>query len=101
MRVWLHFIILIFFSFFVQKLWGVYQTFLGFKNVEKLWGGSHWKPQKTLLNAIPSSIKTKYKQLKLRTYDINFDKTKYDMYGGSSFWNISIYDNNNNNVLYN
>jgi hypothetical protein len=22
------------------------------------------------------------------------------MYGGSSFWNISIYDNNNNNVLY-
>ncbi len=46
------------------------------------------------------AIKTKYKQLKLRTYDINFDKTKYDMYGGSSFWNISIHDNNNNNVLY-
>ena len=36
----------------------------------------------------------------MRTYDINFDKTKHDMYGGSSFWKISIYDNNNENVLY-
>jgi hypothetical protein len=55
------------------------------------------------VTGILKAFKTKYKQLKLRTYDINFDKTKYDMYGGNSFWNISIYDNNNNNnnnVLY-
>ena len=52
------------------------------------------------VTGISKTIKTKYKQLKLRTYDINFDKTKHDMYGGSSFWKISIYDNNNENVLY-
>ena len=44
-----------FFSFFVQKLVGVYQTFLGFKIVEKLWGGPMGNPKKSLLNAIPSS----------------------------------------------
>jgi hypothetical protein len=52
------------------------------------------------VSCILKKIKTKYKELKLRTYDINFDKTKHDMYGGSSFWKISIYDNNNENVLY-
>ena len=46
-----------FFSFFVQKLVGVYQTFLGFKIVEKLWGGPMGNRQKSLLNAIPSSRK--------------------------------------------
>ncbi len=45
-------------------------------------------------------MKSKDKELKLRTYDINFDKTKYDMYGDSSFWKFSIYDDNNINVLY-
>ncbi len=43
------------FSFFVQKLVGVYQTFLGFKIVERLWGGPMGNRQKSLLNAIPSS----------------------------------------------
>jgi hypothetical protein len=52
------------------------------------------------VTGILKTIKTKLKQLKLRTHDINFDKTKYDLYGGSSFWKFSIYDNNNNNVLY-
>ncbi len=32
------------------------------------------------ITGILKSIKTKYKQLKLRTYDITFDKTKYDLY---------------------
>ena len=30
---------------------------------------------------ILKTMKTKYKQLKLRTFDITFDKTKYDLYG--------------------
>ena len=32
------------------------------------------------ITGILKTIKTKYKQLKLRTYDITFDKTKYDLY---------------------
>ncbi len=32
---------------------------------------------------VVNTIKTKYKQLKLRTYDAIFDKTKYDMHGES------------------
>ena len=52
------------------------------------------------VTGILKTIKTKYKQLKLRTYDINFDKTKYDMHGDSCLWKISIYDNYNNNVFY-
>ncbi len=36
----------------------------------------------------------------MRTYDIIFDKTKYDIYGDNKLWKISIYDNNNTNVLY-
>ncbi len=45
-------------------------------------------------------IKTKCKQLKSRTYDITFEKTKYDMYGDNCLWKFSIYDNNNHNVLF-
>ena len=52
------------------------------------------------VSCILKKIKTKYKELKLRTYDINFDKTRHDMFDGSRFWKISIYDNNNENVLY-
>jgi hypothetical protein len=37
----------VFFSFFVQKFVGVYQTFLGFKIVEKLWGVP-WETRKNL-----------------------------------------------------
>ena len=47
-------------------------------------------------------IKSKYKQLKLRTYDITFDKTKYDLYVNNdncAWWKILIYDNNEKNVL--
>ena len=29
---------------------------------------------------ILKTMKTKYKKLKLKTYDITFDKTKYDLY---------------------
>ena len=32
-------------------------------------------------------------------YEINCDKTKYDIYCGSCFWDISIYDKNKNTVL--
>ena len=32
------------------------------------------------VSGILNTIKTKYKDLELRTYNINFDKTKYDMY---------------------
>ena len=48
-------------------------------------------------------MKTKYKQLKLRTYDITFDKTKYDLYGNndnSPWWQIFIYDNNNKPIKF-
>ena len=48
------------------------------------------------------TMKTKYKQLKLRTYDITFDKQKYDLYGNDrdcSWWKIFIYDNDKKNVL--
>ena len=51
---------------------------------------------------ILKTMKTKYKQLKLRTYDITFDKTKYDLYGKNDdcpWWKIFIYDNNEKNVL--
>ncbi len=51
---------------------------------------------------ILKTMKTKYKQLKLRTYDITFDKTKYDLYGKNDdchWWKILIYDNNQKNVL--
>ena len=54
------------------------------------------------ISGILKVIKTKYKQLKLRTYDITFDKTKYDLYGNNSecpWWKIFIYDNNEKNVL--
>ncbi len=34
----------------------------------------------------------------MRTYDITFNKTKYDIYG-YGWWNFSIYVNNNKNVL--
>jgi hypothetical protein len=54
------------------------------------------------ITGILKTIKTKYKQLKLRTYDITFDKTKYDLYGKNdecSWWKIFIYDNNEKNVL--
>jgi len=47
-------------------------------------------------------MKTKYKQLKLRTYDITFDRTNYDLFGNNSdwsWWKIFIYDNNKKNVL--
>ena len=30
------------------------------------------------------TMKTKYKQLKLRTYDITFDIKKYDLFGNNS-----------------
>ncbi len=36
----------------------------------------------------------------MRTYDINFDNTKYDMHCDCSLWKISIYDNDDKNVLY-
>ena len=48
------------------------------------------------------TMKTKYKQLKLRTYDITFDRTNYDLFGNNSecpWWKIYIYDNNKKNVL--
>jgi hypothetical protein len=40
--------------------------------------------------------KSKCKQLQLRTYDITFDNTKYDLCKNnvdSTWWKISIYDN--------
>ena len=46
------------------------------------------------MTGILRTMKTKYKQLKLRTYDITFDKQKYDLYGNNSdcpWWNIYIY----------
>ncbi len=49
------------------------------------------------VSGILKTIKTKYKQLKLRSYEINFDKTnltKYDIHG-FGWWKFSIYDNNN------
>ena len=49
------------------------------------------------ISGILKVLKTKYKQLKLRTYEITFDKTKYDLYGNNSdcsWWKIFIYDNN-------
>ncbi len=51
------------------------------------------------VTGILKRINSKYKGLKLKTYDINFDKAKYDMHGDSSS-KLSIYDNNNNDVLY-
>ena len=51
---------------------------------------------------ILKTMKTKYKKLKLKTYDITFDKTKYDLYGKNAdcpWWKILIYDNNEKNVL--
>ena len=48
------------------------------------------------------TIRTKYKQLKLRTYDITFDKTKYDLYEKNDdcpWWKILRYDNNEKEVL--
>jgi hypothetical protein len=35
----------------------------------------------------------------LRTYDVTFDKTKYDINVENSLWKNSIYDNENRNVL--
>ncbi len=52
------------------------------------------------VTGILKTIKTKYTQLKLRTYDISFDKTKYDMHGDSCLWKFSIYYNNNKTALY-
>ncbi len=52
------------------------------------------------ITGIFKTIKTKYKQLKSRTHDMNFNKTKYDMHGDSSLWKFSIYDNKDKNVLY-
>jgi hypothetical protein len=49
------------------------------------------------ITGILKRMKSKYKQLKLRTYDITFDNTKYDLYKNnvdSTWWKFSIYDNN-------
>ncbi len=52
------------------------------------------------VRGILKTIKTKYNQLKSRTYDITFYETKYDIYVDNSWWEILIYDNNDKNVLY-
>jgi hypothetical protein len=52
------------------------------------------------ISGISKTIKTQYKQLKLRTYDVTFYKTKYDIYVDHNWWKISIYDSNNKTVLH-
>ena len=53
------------------------------------------------VSGIFKTIKTQYKQLKLRTYEIFFDKTEYDIYVDQSWWKISICDDDNNIFAFN
>ncbi len=53
------------------------------------------------VTGILKRMKSKFKQLKLKTYDITFDNSKHDYVNnvGSTWWKVSIYDNNEKEVL--